>query len=47
MLAERTPASFVGFDLLAIGDDDLMGEPFSDVVARWSRALAEPRTRCS
>jgi ATP-dependent DNA ligase len=28
MLAERTPASFVGFDLLAIGDDDLMGRPF-------------------
>lgn len=30
MLAERTPASFVGFDLLALGDDDLMGRPFAE-----------------
>src|SRR5918992_4214527 len=28
MLAEETPASFVGFDLLALGDDDLRGRPF-------------------
>lgn len=28
MLAERTPASFVAFDLLCLGDEDLRGEPF-------------------
>jgi ATP-dependent DNA ligase len=30
MLAERTPASFVAFDLLALGVDDLMGRPFAE-----------------
>lgn len=30
MLAERTPASFVAFDLLALGDDDLMGRSFAE-----------------
>ena len=30
MLAEKTPASFVAFDLLALGDRDLTGEPFSE-----------------
>jgi ATP-dependent DNA ligase len=29
-LAEETPASFVAFDLLALGDDDLTGRPFSE-----------------
>src|ERR1700733_6147773 len=29
LLAERTPASFVAFDLLAVGDDDLTGQPFA------------------
>jgi ATP-dependent DNA ligase len=29
-LAEETPASFVAFDLLALGDRDLMDEPFSE-----------------
>lgn len=29
MLAEQTPASFVAFDLLALGDNDLREEPFS------------------
>jgi ATP-dependent DNA ligase len=28
MLAEKTPASFVAFDLLALGDRDFTGEPF-------------------
>lgn len=37
MLAEQTPASFVAFDLLALGDQDLTEEPFS--VRR--RALTE------
>jgi ATP-dependent DNA ligase len=38
-LAERTPASFVAFDLLALGDDDLMGTPFSDRRARLEEVL--------
>ncbi|GAA1785780.1 ATP-dependent DNA ligase [Agromyces lapidis] len=41
MLAERTPAAFVGFDLLASGDDDLMSRPFSERRARLVDALAE------
>src|SRR4029453_8632271 len=40
MLAERTPASFVGFDLLALADDDLMGEPFADRRRALVEALA-------
>ncbi len=36
MLAEQTPAEFVAFDLLALGDDDLMGTPFGE-----RRALLE------
>ena len=30
MLAERTPASFVAFDLLALGDENLTGRPFAE-----------------
>jgi ATP-dependent DNA ligase len=30
MLAERTPASFVAFDLLALGDDSVMDVPLTD-----------------
>lgn len=30
MLAEQTPAMFIAFDLLARGDRDLQGEPFSE-----------------
>lgn len=30
MLAERTPASFVAFDLLALGDESLMDAPLTD-----------------
>lgn len=30
MLAEKTPARFVAFDLLALGDDDLTGRPFAE-----------------
>jgi ATP-dependent DNA ligase len=40
MLAERTPASFVGFDLLAIGDEDLMGRPFVERRTLLEEALA-------
>ena len=38
MLAEKTPASFVAFDLLAIGDESLMKEPFE---ARRARLVSE------
>jgi len=37
MLSETTPARFVAFDLLALGDDDLTGRPF----AQRRRALEE------
>jgi len=30
LLAKSTPASFVGFDLLALGERDLRGEPFGE-----------------
>jgi ATP-dependent DNA ligase len=30
MLAEKTPASFIAFDLLALGDDDHTGRPFGE-----------------
>ena len=40
LLAGQTPASFVAFDLLALGDDDLMGLPFRDRRARLVDALS-------
>ena len=40
MLAEATPASFIAFDLLALGDEDLTGLPFADRRARLEEALA-------
>ncbi|MCZ2814356.1 MULTISPECIES: ATP-dependent DNA ligase [unclassified Modestobacter] len=39
-LAEETPASFVAFDLLALGDDSLMDSPYADRQARLREALA-------
>lgn len=39
LLSEQTPASFVGFDLLALGDQDLMHTPFADRRARLLDAL--------
>jgi ATP-dependent DNA ligase len=39
-LGEEHPSSFVAFDLLAEGDDDLRDEPFSTRRARLERALA-------
>jgi ATP-dependent DNA ligase len=43
-LAAETPAHFVAFDLLAIGDEDLTGRPFAERRARLEEALkdAEP-----
>jgi ATP-dependent DNA ligase len=43
MLAEQTPASFVAFDLLALGDDDLTGRPFAERRALLEQALAPAR----
>ena len=40
MLAEQTPASFIAFDLLALGGDDYTGRPFSDRRAALVDALA-------
>lgn len=42
MLAEQFPASFVAFDCLAEGADDLRGAPFADRRARLERLLADP-----
>ena len=39
MLAEKTPAGFVAFDLLALGDDDLTRTPFEERRARMEEAL--------
>jgi ATP-dependent DNA ligase len=40
MLAAEIPASFIAFDLLALGDDDLMGQPFRERRAQLEGALA-------
>jgi len=40
-LAAETPASFVAFDLIALGDDDLSGRPFTDRRAHLERVLAD------
>ncbi|TAP44726.1 ATP-dependent DNA ligase [Arthrobacter sp. S39] len=40
LLAEQTPAKFVAFDLLALGDEDYTGRPFSERRAALEQALA-------
>jgi ATP-dependent DNA ligase len=40
MLAEKTPAGFVGFDLLAVDDESLMSQPFEVRRARLVEALS-------
>ena len=40
MLSEKTPASFVAFDLLAVGDRDLQAEPFRERRRLLAEALA-------
>ena len=40
LLAEQTPASFIAFDLLALGDDDYTGRPFAERRAALEGALA-------
>ncbi len=39
LLAEQTPASFVAFDLLALGDESLLETPFAERRARLESAL--------
>ncbi|CAN5731301.1 hypothetical protein BH09ACT8_BH09ACT8_58550 [soil metagenome] len=41
MLAQKTPASYVAFDLLALGDDDYTRRPFSERRAALVAALAD------
>lgn len=41
MLAEQTPAAFIAFDLLALGDEDYTGRPFSERRAALVAALAD------
>jgi len=41
MLAEQTPASFVAFDVLALGDEDLTGRPMAERRERLEAALAD------
>ena len=43
LLAEQTPAAFVAFDLLAVGDDDYTGRPFAERRAALADALAGAR----
>jgi ATP-dependent DNA ligase len=40
LLAEQTPASFVAFDLLALGDDDLTGRPQAERRSLLEQALS-------
>jgi ATP-dependent DNA ligase len=40
MLSETTPASFIAFDLLALGDDDYTDRPFAERRVALERALA-------
>ena len=41
MLAEKTPAAFIAFDLLALGDEDYMARPFTERRAALVDALAD------
>jgi ATP-dependent DNA ligase len=43
LLSEQTPASFVAFDLLAIGDEDLTERPFAERRARLEEVLKDAR----
>lgn len=42
-LSKETPARFVAFDLLALGDEDLTGQPFAVRRAALEEALADVR----
>jgi ATP-dependent DNA ligase len=44
MLAEKTPAQFVAFDLLALGEDDYMQSPFAERRATLEAAFGSAAT---
>jgi len=44
LLAEQTPAHFIAFDLLALDDTDLCGQPFAERRAALEQALAQARS---
>src|SRR5215467_13421318 len=44
LLAEQTPAHFIAFDLLALGDTDYMASPFAARRAALEQALAGARS---
>ena len=46
-LAAETPASFVAFDLLALGDDDLSDEPFARAAGAAREGAEEGASRRS
>src|SRR5205823_3332488 len=43
LLAAETPASFVAFDLLAVGDEALMETPFAERRRRLEQLLADAK----
>ncbi len=43
LLAEQTPAAFVAFDLLALGDESLLETPFGERRAKLTEALANAK----
>src|SRR5207248_3004240 len=43
LLAEQTPAAFIAFDLLALGDEDLMARPFAERRELLVSALAKAK----
>jgi ATP-dependent DNA ligase len=43
LLSQTTPASFIAFDLLALGDEDYTGRPFAERRAALEQALAGVR----
>ena len=45
MLSETTPARFVAFDLLALGDTDYTERPFAERREALEQALTRPRRR--
>jgi ATP-dependent DNA ligase len=45
LLSRETPATYVAFDLLAVGDDDVRAEPFAHRRERLAALLARPPER--
>ncbi|WP_085874493.1 MULTISPECIES: ATP-dependent DNA ligase [unclassified Nocardioides] len=46
MLSEKTPASYVAFDLLALGDESYLDRPFAERRAALEKALGELSGPC-